>query len=222
MAEGPIRVLVAEDDAVLRRTLVELIGLEPDLRVVSDVPSGRQAIAEAMVVRPDVLLMDIQMPEMNGIDATREIRQKQPEAQVVILTKFGDDESVFNAIKAGAVGYVLKDAGLGEISDAVREAKNGNGHLSPALVARMMAEFKRLSTSAVHNRKLFAELSRREIEVLECLAAGLRNAQIADRLFLSEKTVKSHVGAILKKLQVNDRTEAAMLAQRSGITPVRE
>lgn len=221
MSENPIRILIAEDDSVLRRTLVELLGLEKGIRVVSDVGSGKQAIAEAMVVRPDVLLMDIQMPEMNGIDATREIRARLPMAQVVILTKFGDDENVFSAIKAGAVGYVLKDAGLEEIVDAVRDAQSGNGHLSPALVARVMAEFGRLTQSAIHNRKLFAELSRREVEVLECLAAGYRNAQIAERLFLSEKTVKSHVGAILKKLQVNDRAEAALLAQQHGIAPAK-
>ena len=219
MAEGPIRILVAEDDGVLRRTLVELLRLEPDLLVVSEVSNGQQAVAEAMIVRPDVALMDIEMPRMNGIEATRELRTKLPDAHVVILTKFGDDENVFNAIKAGAVGYVLKDAGLNEIRDAVRAAKNGEGHLNPALVARVMSEFTRLSKSALHNRKLFTELSRREVEVLECLAAGMRNAQIADRLCLSEKTVKSHVGAILKKLHVNDRAEAAMFAQQHGINP---
>ena len=219
MSETPLRLLIAEDDQVLRRTLVELLGLVPGIQVVSDVGNGQQAIAEAMVVRPDVLLMDIQMPQMDGIEATREIRRLLPSAQVVILTKFGDDEYVFNAIKAGAVGYVLKDAGAEEIVDALQDARSGGGHLSPALVARVMAEFGRLTQSALHNRKLFAELSRREVEVLECLAAGLRNAQIADRLFLSEKTVKTHVGAILKKLQVNDRAEAALVAQQHGISP---
>jgi NarL family two-component system response regulator LiaR len=138
---------------------------------------------------------------------------------VVILTKFGDDDNVFNAIKAGAVGYVLKDAGLDEIRSAVRAARVGEGHLSPTLVSRVMNEFARVSQSAVHNRKLFAELSRREIEVLECLSAGMKNSAIADKLCLSEKTVKTHVGSILKKLHVNDRTEAALLAQKSGIQP---
>lgn len=214
-----IRVLVAEDDSTLRRSLVELLRLEPDLAVVSEVPDGQQALAEAMIVKPDVLLMDIEMPRKNGINATREIRLKLPEAQVVILTKFGDDENVFSAIKAGAVGYVLKDAGLDAIAAAVRAARVGEGFLSPALVSRVMSEFSRLSQSAIHNRKLFAELSRREIEVLECLAAGMKNAAIADKLCLSEKTVKSHVGAILRKLHVNDRTEAALLAQQSGINP---
>jgi DNA-binding NarL/FixJ family response regulator len=213
-----IRVLVAEDDGLLRRSLVELMRLEPDLAVVSEVPDGQQALAEAMIVRPDVLLMDIEMPRLNGIQATRQIRQMLPDAQVVILTKFGDDENVFAAIKAGAIGYVLKDAGLDAIAAAVRAARSGEGFLSPALVVRVMGEFTRLSKSAIHNRKLFAELSRREVEVLECLSAGMKNAAIADKLSLSEKTVKSHVGAILKKLQVNDRTEAAILAKESGIT----
>ena len=184
---------------------------------MGDVADGEQAVAQAAILRPDVILTDIQMPRMNGIEATRRLKAKHPEIAVVILTKFGDDENVFNAIKAGAIGYVLKDAGLEEIGAAVRAAKTGEGFLSPSLVSRVMAEFSRLSKSALHNRKLFAELSRREVEVLECLAAGMRNSAIANKLCLSEKTVKTHVGSILKKLQVNDRTEAALLAKNSGL-----
>ena len=219
MAESRIRILVAEDDSVLRRTIVELLQLQADFNVVSQVTSGDQAVAEAAIVQPDVCLMDIQMPTMTGIEATRLIRARHPKAQIVILTKFGDDANVFEAIKAGAIGYLLKDASLDEIIAAVRSAYAGEGSLNPAMVARVLSEFSRVTASALHNRKLFSELSRREIEVLECLSAGLRNAQIADRLCLSEKTVKTHVGAILKKLQVNDRTEAALLAQQSGIHP---
>lgn len=214
-----IRVLICEDDAVLRRTIVELLSIEPELLVVADLPDGKQAVAQAAILKPDVILTDIEMPQMNGIDSTREIKKLLPDTQVVVLTKFGDDDNVFSAIKAGAVGYVLKDAGLEEIVGAIQAASHGEGFLSPVLVSRVMAEFTRLSASAVHNRKLFAELSRREVEVLECLAAGMKNSQIAEKLFLSEKTVKSHVGAILKKLQVNDRTEAALLAKESGISP---
>lgn len=217
MAEDNVRILVAEDDSVLRRTIVELLGLQDGFCVVSEVASGDQAVAEAAIVRPAVCLMDIQMPRMNGIEATREIRSRIPDAQIVILTKFGDDANVFEAIKAGALGYLLKDASLDEIVHAVRAAAQGEASLSPSMVARVMSEFMRLSQSAIHNRKLFAELSRREIEVLELIAAGMKNAQISDKLCLSEKTVKTHVGAILKKLHVNDRTEAALLAQKSGI-----
>lgn len=213
------RILVAEDDGLLRRTLVELLRLEPDFEVVADVSDGRAALEQSGVLRPHIVLSDIQMPRMDGIAATRELKRLFPEVQVVVLTKFGDDENVFAAIKAGATGYVLKDAPVEEIRDAIRRARSGEGALSPALVARVMDEFTRLSQSALHNRKLFAELSRREVEVLECLAAGYKNAAIADRLYLSEKTVKSHVGAILKKLQVNDRTEAALLAHEHGIAP---
>jgi len=219
MPDERIRIQVAEDDSVLRRTLTELLRLEPDFMVVSEVANGQQAVAEAIVVRPEVVLMDIEMPRMNGIEATRQLREKLPEAHVVILTKFGDDENVFAAIKAGALGYVLKDAGLDEIAKVVRVAKSAEGFLSPALVSRVMSEFTRLSESALHNRQLFTELSRREVEVLECIAAGMKNAAIADKLFLSEKTVKSHVGSIFKKLQVNDRVEAAMLAKESGFRP---
>ncbi|MEZ0324305.1 MAG: response regulator [Fimbriimonas sp.] len=214
-----IRILIAEDDSVLRRTIVELLRLEEDFEVVSDVGDGKELVAQAGVLRPDVVLSDIEMPRMNGIQATRELRKLFPDTNVVILTKFGDDDNVFSAIKAGAVGYVLKDAGLDEIAGAVRSASLGEGFLSPALVMRVMSEFTRLSKSALHNRKLFAELSRREIEVLECISAGMKNSQIADKLSLSEKTVKSHVGAIFKKLHVNDRTEAALVAQKSGIAP---
>jgi DNA-binding NarL/FixJ family response regulator len=161
--------------------------------------------------------MDIQMPRMTGLEALAVLREKLPTAHVVMLTKFGDDENVFAAIKAGAVGYLLKDSGLDEIARVIRAAQSGEGALSPALVARVMAEFTRLSKSALHNRQIFAELSRREVEVLECIASGMKNAAIADKFFLSEKTVKSHIGSIFKKLHVNDRAEATLLAQQNGL-----
>lgn len=217
MSNEKIRVMIAEDDNLLRRSLVELLRTQPDLTVVSEVANGKQAIAEASIMHPDVLLTDIEMPLMNGIDLIRHMKAKDSNLAVVVLTKFGDDDYVFNAIKAGAAGYVLKDSGLGAISNAIRAAFSGEGFLSPTLTLKVLSEFKRVSASALHNRQLFAELSRREVEVLELLAQGMRNSQIADKLFLSEKTIKSHVGAILKKLQVNDRAEAALLAQQSGI-----
>ena len=211
------RILVVEDDARLRRTLVELLRLEPGFDVVADAGDGETALERAGVLRPDVVLTDLEMPRLDGIGLIRRARKLLPDAGVVVLTKFGDDERVFGAIKAGAVGYLLKDAGLEEIVRAVRMAQAGEGFLSPALVARVMAEFARAARSGLANRRRFAELSRREVEVLECLAAGLRNAQIAEKLSLSEKTVKSHVGAILKKLRANDREEAGRLARDGGI-----
>lgn len=212
-----IRILVVEDDARLRKALVELLRLEPEFDVVADAGDGETALQHAGVLQPDVVLTDLEMPRLDGIGLIRRVQKLLPEVAVVVLTKFGDDERVFGAIKAGAIGYLLKDAGLEEIAQAVRMARNGEGFLSPALVARVLAEFSRVSKTGLQNRRRFAELSRREVEVLECLAAGMRNSQIADKLSLSEKTVKSHVGAILKKLHANDREEAGRLAREGGL-----
>lgn len=216
--EEKIRVMIAEDDSLLRSTLSELLRMDPELLLVSAVANGEQAIAEAHILKPQVVLMDIQMPKLDGISATRQLKEAMPQVQVVILTKFGDDENVFAAIKAGAIGYVLKDAGLDEIRAAVKSAHHGDGAMSPALVARVLGEFNRINRAASETRQVFQELSRREVDVLECLASGMRNAAIADQLCLSEKTVKTHVTSIFKKLQVNDRTEAALLAHKKGLT----
>jgi len=212
-----IKILIAEDDSLLRRTLVELMELDPEFSVVSHVANGQTALEHAGVTRPEVVLTDIEMPQLDGIELTRRLKEAFPETAIVILTKFDDDEKLFAAVRAGACGYVLKDAPIDEIKDAVREAKTGGGHLNPALVARVMAEFQRISTANAHRKELFSELTRREMEVLEMLGRGMKNKAIASELFLSEKTVKTHVGAVLKKLQVNDRTEAALLANKHGI-----
>ena len=211
-----IRVLLVEDEALLRRTLAELLQMEPDFALVAEAGDGLAAI-EAARSRPHVVLMDLDLPRMSGIEATRRIREAHPETAVVILTKFGDDENVFAALKAGATGYLLKDAGLEEIRAAVRAAARGEGSLSPALVVRVLSEFRRLSQAAEKHRALFAGLTRREVEILELLGAGLRNRIIAERLFLSEKTVRNHVSSILAKLHLNDRTEAALLARKHGM-----
>lgn len=213
----PIRLVVAEDDGLLRRTLVELLQLDPHIEVVASVPNGYMAVEQATLLKPDVVLTDLEMPKMDGIAATREIKTSSPEIAVVILTKFGDDENLFSAIRAGACGYVLKDAPTEEIKQAIREAGDGGGHLNPQLVSRVLTEFARIGEAAKQRKEAFADLTKRELEVLEMLGRGMRNKAIAEQLFLSEKTVKSHVGAVLRKLQLNDRTEAALLAQRHGL-----
>lgn len=218
MADSRIRVLIAEDDTPFRKTLGDLLRLDREFDVVGEVPNGELALAQTYIVNPSVILTDIDMPRVNGIDLTRQIREKFPSIAIVILTKFGDDDHVFRAIKAGAIGYLLKDAGLEEIRAAVRSAAAGDGALAPSLVTRVLSEFNRVHKAASQTRQLFAELSRREVEVLELLATGAKNAAIAEKLFLSEKTVKAHVGSILRKLHVNDRTEAALLAQKNGLT----
>ncbi len=213
-----VRVLLVEDEKLLRETLAELLRLEPGFDLIGQSANGALALESAVTARPDVVLTDIEMPRMNGIELTRRIKADYPDTEIVILTKFGDDDNIFAALKAGAIGYLLKDSGLDEIRAAIYAADRKEGFLSPALVARVIQEFTRLSQAAQQNRAMFATLSRREIEVLELLGKGMRNRAIADALFLSEKTVKNHITNILAKLQVNDRTEAALLAQKHGLT----
>lgn len=214
-----IRVLIAEDVGTLCSALAELLGREADLEVVKAVLNGRDALIEALALRPDVVLTDLQMPKMDGIELTREIRAQLPDTAVVILTVFDDDDNLFAAIKAGAQGYVLKDADTSRVADAIRAAHAGEGFLSAGLVTRVLREFSRIDTLARRGRELSATLTRREVAVLELLAAGLRNRQIAERLGLTEKTVRNHTSAILGKLHANDRTEAALIAARHGLGP---
>lgn len=213
-----IRVLIAEDEGLLRTTLAELLAREePDLQVVAACPHGRAALIDAHAHRPDVVLTDLKMPQMDGIELTGRLRAELPDTAVVILTAFDDDENVFAALKAGAIGYVLKDDSLGEIVAAIRAAAAGEGFLSTSLVARVIREFTRIDRMAKRQRHLFAQVTRREAEVLDLLATGLSNRKIAQRLFLSEKTVRNHISAILGKLHANDRTEAALIAARHGL-----
>lgn len=214
---SPIRLLIAEDEGILRSTLAELLGREHEFQIAATAPDGRAALIEALGQRPDVILTDLKMPKMDGIELTRRVREELPGTAVVILTAFDDDENLFAALKAGATGYILKDASLEEIAAAVRAAHAGEGVLSAGLVARVIREFTRIDRMAADQRRLFAQLTRREIEVLELLAQGLRSRQIAQRLFLSEKTVRNHISAILGKLHANDRTEAALIAARHGL-----
>ncbi|HXF82286.1 MAG TPA: response regulator transcription factor [bacterium] len=212
-----IRLLIAEDEGILRSTLAELLARDAELQIAATAPDGRSALIEALAHRPDVILTDLKMPRMDGVELTRAARERLPSTAIVILTAYDDDDSLFAALKAGAIGYVLKDASVEEIAAAVRAAHDGQGVLSPGLVARVMREFGRIDRMARGQRRLFAQLTRRELEVLDLLASGLRNRQIAQRLFLSEKTVRNHTSAILGKLHANDRTEAALIAARHGL-----
>jgi DNA-binding NarL/FixJ family response regulator len=212
-----IGVLIAEDEGILRSTLGELLAREPDLQIVATCPDGREALIESLAHRPDVVLTDLRMPRVDGIELTRLLKEKLPETTVVILTAYDDDDNLFAAVKAGAMGYVLKDASLEQIVQAIHAATSGEGYLSPGLVSRVMKEFTRVDQMARGQRKLFAQLTRREREVLELLATGLRNKEIAAQLQLAEKTVRNHISTILGKLHVNDRTEAALIAARHGL-----
>jgi DNA-binding NarL/FixJ family response regulator len=212
-----IRLLIAEDERLTREALARLLDMEEEIEVVGRAPNGRVAVELARQVLPDVLLTDIQMPEMNGIEATRRIKQEMPNIGIVILTIYDDDANVFEAIKAGAQGYVLKDSPPEETVAAVRAVARGEALLPPPIAARVIAEFSRISAQRAVDLKVFSELTDREREVLRLIGNGKRNREIAQELFISEKTVKNHVSNILWKLQVNDRTEAALFAARQGL-----
>ncbi len=214
-----IRILIAEDERVLLEALRDRLSDEPDIEVVAACLNGRDGLIDAMTHRPHVVLTDLRMPRMDGIELARQIREKLPEVAVVVLTAFDDDEDLFAAIKAGAVGYVLKDASPAQIVQALHAARAGEGFLSAGLTARVMKEFGRIDTLIRGQKQIFTQLTRRETEVLELLAAGRTNRQIAQQLTIADKTVRNHVSAILAKLQANDRTEAALIAARHGLGP---
>ncbi len=217
----PIRLLIADDDPVVRNALAAVLAAEDQIQIVAHAADGEAAVALARRHQPDVILMDLGMPRGDGIAATRQIKQERNECAVVVLTIHDDDEHLFSAIKAGACGYLLKDAPLEQVAEAVLAAGRGEAAISPALAGRVLAEFARVDQLRAKAKQVFAELTRREMEVLELLAAGLKNKEIAERLYLSEKTVKNHLSSIFLKLQVNDRTEAALLAARHGIGDAR-
>jgi DNA-binding NarL/FixJ family response regulator len=212
-----MRVLIVEDEPLLRSTLAKLLQAEPDVEVVASVADGEDAVRMGLSLKPDAVLMDLQLPSLSGIEATRQLYANGYGGAVVVLTHLTDDESLFSALRAGAVSYVLKDASAAQVVGSLRAAARGEGVIYPTLAPRVLAEFRRLSDRPDAQRELYQMLSRREVEVLEKIAEGKRNREIADELVLSERTVKNHVGAILKKLQVNDRAEAAEVATRHGL-----
>jgi two-component system, NarL family, response regulator LiaR len=209
-----ISVLIVDDHAVVRHGLRALLEAESDFEVVGDVASGAEAVLLVADLAPDVVLMDLVMPEMDGVKATRLVKQRSPRSQVIVLTSYHEDEQIFPAIRAGALSYLLKGVGLDELTEAVRKAARGEAVLHPHVAARLVQE---LHGAPRDSAALYEALSAREREVLQLIASGLHNAEIAERLVISERTVKSHVNNILAKLHVADRTQAAIYAWRSGV-----
>jgi two-component system, NarL family, response regulator LiaR len=210
----PITVLLVDDHEMVRRGVRAFLETQPDISVVAAAGSGEEAVRLAAEHAPDVALMDLIMPGMDGVEATRRLTTQSPRTSVVMLTSYHDDEHVFPAIRAGALSYVLKEIGPGELADAVRKAAAGEAVLHPRVAARVVRE---LHGARRDEPNAFRELSDRELEVLKLIADGLNNAEIAGRLYVSEKTVKSHVSNILGKLHLADRTQAAVYAWRQGV-----
>ena len=211
----PITVLIVDDHQVVRQGVRAFLETQSDIAVVAEAESGEVAAQLAAEYAPDVVLMDLLMPGMDGIAATQQVKQASPRTQVIVLTSYHQDEHVFPAIRAGALSYLLKDASPQELVEAVRKAARGEVVLHSRIAARMMQELHGARQDA--SPTLTTALSERELDVLRLVADGLTNAEIAERLVISDKTVKSHVSNILSKLHLADRTQAAVFAWREGV-----
>lgn len=210
----PITILLVDDHAIVRQGVCAFLDTQPDLKVIAEADSGEMAVRLAAELAPDVALMDLMMPGMDGVEATRRVKQTSPRTQVVVLTSYHQDEHIFPAIRAGALSYLLKDVSPVELANAVRKAAVGEAMLHPQVAARVVQEIHGAQRDPINP---FIELSDRELEVLRLVADGRSNANIAAALTISEKTVKSHVSNILSKLHVQDRTQAAVYAWREGV-----
>jgi NarL family two-component system response regulator LiaR len=223
-----IRVLVADDHAIVRKGLCALLATEPGIEVVGEAQDGSEAIAQVQTLRPDVVLMDLAMPGMDGLEATRRITASQPGARVLVLTSYSGDEQIFPAIRAGALGYLLKDASPHELVQAIRQIHDGESSLHPTIARRLLSELSpgrgRSPSPRVPSpqRQVADLLTDRETEVLLLVAEGATNRQIAEQLAISEATVRSHMRKILSKLNLTSRTQAALFALRQGLAPLGE
>jgi two-component system, NarL family, response regulator LiaR len=209
-----ITILLVDDHALVRSGVRAYLETQLELEVVAEAGSGEEAVQLATEYAPDVVLMDLIMPGMDGVEATRRLRAASPRSQVVVLTSFHEDTNIFPAIQAGAISYLLKDIGPAELADAMRAAARGEAVIHPKVEARLLQELRGNRSETINP---YTNLSEREQEVLKLIAEGLSNAEIASKLVLSEKTIKSHVSNILSKLHLVDRTQAAVFAWREGV-----
>jgi DNA-binding NarL/FixJ family response regulator len=211
----PLRILIADDHLLFRDGVRALLNAAPEMELIGEATTGEEAVARAAELQPDVILMDIQMPGLSGVEATRRIVEASPHIRVLIVTMFEDDRTVFSAMRAGARGYVLKGANYAEMLRAIQAVGSGEAIFSPSVAARLTEYFANIQPAAP--TPIFPELTDREREILDLIAQGRSNADIAARLVLSPKTVRNHVSNVLSKLQVADRTGAAIRAREAGL-----
>ncbi len=208
-----IKILLADDHKVLRQGIAQVLEAQPDMRVVAEAGTGTETVALAHKHQPDIILMDINMPELDGVEATRKISRELPETRIIILTMYKLDNFVFQAIKAGASGYLLKEVELEELLAAVRAVHKGEAVLDPAIANKVLVEFRSPEKS-----EEVSELPWRDTQILNLVGQGLSNQEIADRLSISEKTVRNRLSLVFKQLHLKNRTEAALYALREGLT----
>lgn len=214
---GRIRIMLVDDQAMFREGLCTLLATQPDFEVVGEAADGAEALRLCPAVHPDVVLMDLRMPNLSGVAATRQLRAAHPDVRVLVLTTFDDDEDIFEGLRAGALGYLLKDAGSAKLFEAVRAAARGESFLQPSVAAKVVAEFARLSEGSPRGEALVDPLSDRELEVLRLVAQGASNKEVAAALHIAEGTVKNHLTSVFSKLDVRDRTQAALKARSLGL-----
>jgi DNA-binding NarL/FixJ family response regulator len=211
-----MKIIICDDQAIVRDGLEMMLKLEKDIEVVGIAGDGASAVEMAGQKKPDMILMDLKMPVMNGVEATRQIRTKNPEIKVLVLTTYADDEWVFDAIQAGASGYLLKDTPRDEVIMAIRGTISGKTYIDPSIAGKVLRQASSHQTQPATN--ITNQLTDREIEVLRLIARGFSNKDISERLFLSEGTIRNHVSSILAKLGVSDRTQAAVIAIQHGLS----
>ena len=211
--EKPIRVLIADDHAVVREGVRALIASEPGLEVAGEAADGVEAVQQARLLQPDVILLDLVMPRQGGLEAIGQIKKENPAARILILTSFAEDDKVFPAIKTGALGYLLKDSSPQELLQAIRQVYQGESSLHPTIARKLIRELSQPSDLSPTEEPL----TEREVEVLQLVAKGLSNQEIGQKLFISERTTRTHVSNILDKLHLANRTQAALYALREGL-----